>query len=243
MGKNESLEFFRRFNNLKDLYNHSLNKDFEGVGIVNNQYNINSLDKDISKITEYFEDDTFGKIREIKLNENQTHSVAESTGEHALHTDATFSNETLERFILSFVEVDEDDKSGTSVFFPIDWILESIPYKLGRALETSIISYTRNSEKEGNKSYEGPLLTFNKNSNPVFRWRYDDKVKPTIIDNKDQNINEAIEWVKNFIENKEPLSYRAKPGETLIIDNSKILHGRTKLIPGTKRIALRAWIK
>lgn len=243
MRKNSSVEFFKRFSNLNDLYNHSLTKDFEGIGVVKKRYDIDSLDEDIKEVTDYFADDTFGEIREIKLNKNQSHSVAETTSEHALHTDATFSNDVLERFVLSFVEVEEDDKSGTSIFFPIEWILVEIPYKLGKALEVSTVSYVRKSEKEGDKKYEGPILKFDEDFKPIFRWRYDNKVKPKIIDSKELPINNAIEWVNEFIKNKEPLSYKAKAGETLIIDNTKILHGRTKLTEETKRIALRAWIK
>ncbi len=240
---NKNSTFFRKYNSLEELYKKSLNENFQGVGIVNYKYNINSLDRDISKITNYFGDNTFGKIREIKVNKKQSHSIAETIGCHPLHTDATFSNEILERFILSFVEVCKEKDSGTSLFFPVEWILNEIPDKLRKALETSIVSYTRNSGIEGNKRYKGTILSYNLNSKLIFRWRYDDIVKPKIIDSKNLPIEQAIKWIYDFIQNTEPLKYSAKKGDTLLIDNCKILHGRTHLKPETNRLALRAWIR
>ena len=149
---------------------------------------------------------------------------------------------SYKRFLLSFVEVDKNDSGGASLIFPTEWIIESIPSRLLAALENSDISYTRLSSVEGNKNFEGKMLSYDSEGSAIFRWRYDDYVKPQVIDSKGYPIEEAISWVNNFINTTPPIIYRASPGETLLIDNCKVLHGRTELKPNSQRVALRAWI-
>ena len=236
-------EYISVFDSMQDMYEASTQDDFKGVGLLRKKYTKETLDQDIRHVTDYFDDGTFDAIREIKVNPNQFHSIAETTKAHPLHTDATFSKLSLERFILSFIKVDQNDFGGASEFFPIHWILSAIPDRYRQALERSVIAYKRCSMTEGNKSYQGPLLSWINENRPVFRWRYDLKVKPTVVDAKNLPISDAIEWVKNYIDAVQPIVYRASPGETLLIDNGKVLHGRTSLKSKSERLALRAWIK
>lgn len=83
---------------MADMYEASTQNSFKGVGLIQKNYIKETLDQDIRKITNYFGDGTFGTIREIKVNPNQTHSIAETTEAHPLHTDATFSKLHLERY-------------------------------------------------------------------------------------------------------------------------------------------------
>jgi alpha-ketoglutarate-dependent taurine dioxygenase len=236
-----SNNFFKAFQNFGEMYDEAQQDEFTGVGILNHRYDLNSLDQDITTKAAYFSDQVFGKIREIKFTPGQTHSIAESCGAHPLHTDATFSERPLERFALSFRKTDPG-QGGVSTIFPISWILDAIPDVYRDALETSHVVYTRKSEKEGDRTYCGPILSWINPSRPVFRWRYDDKVMPVAVDAKGLPIRDAVEWVKTFIAQTPPLFYAAQEGDTLLIDNGKVMHGRTKLTPNSSRIAYRAWL-
>ena len=229
------------FDSFSQLYKASLNKDFSGVGLYNKKYEIGSFDHEIRSNCCYFSDQVFGNIREIKYKPNQTHSVAETCAAHPLHTDATFSEVPLKRFVLNFKQTDPLG-GGVSTIFPISWILDAIPSAYLEALEVSHVVYSRKSETEGDHSYRGPILYHDGQEVPVFRWRYDDIVMPIAVDSKGLPIRDAIEWVRHFIEQTPPLQYAAKPGDTFLFDNRKVLHGRTKLSPHSPRIAYRAWL-
>lgn len=223
------------------MYKASIQDDFSGVGVYNYVYNLDTLDQDIKANAGYFSNQVFGNIREIKFNPNQSHSIAESCNAHPLHTDATFSEVPLERFTLSFRETDPG-QGGISTVLPISWILDAIPDVYRAALETSHVVYKRKSKMEGDRIYCGPILSWINASRPIFRWRYDDKVIPVAVDAKGLPIQDAIQWVKRFIEETPPLTYPAQKGDTLLIDNGKVLHGRTKLSPFSSRVAYRAWL-
>jgi hypothetical protein len=38
------------------------------------------------------------------------------------------------------------------------------------------------------------------------------------------------------------VAYAARPGDTLLVPNTVMLHGRTGLSPGSRRTVLRAWL-
>ncbi len=236
-----SSDFITVYNDFGAMYEASRCNDFAGVGILNHRFDLEGLDQEIKSKAAYFADQVFGNIREIKFKPGQRHSIAESCGAHPLHTDATFSESPLERFALSFRKTDPC-QGGVSVFFPIAWILDAIPEAYREALEVSHVVYTRKSEKEGDKTYRGPILSWINSSRPIFRWRYDDNVMPVAVDAKGLPIREAVEWVKAFIDRTPPLFYAAQEGDTLMIDNGKVLHGRTKLSPNSCRVAYRAWL-
>ncbi len=236
-----SSDFIKVYKDFGDMYQASLRDDFTGVGLLNQRFDLESLDREITSKAGYFADQVFGNIREIKFTPGQSHSIAESCGAHPLHTDATFSERPLERFALSFRKTDPG-QGGVSVIFPIAWILDAIPEAYREALEVSHVAYTRKSEQEGDQTYRGPILSWINASRPVFRWRYDDKVMPVAVDAKGRPIREAVEWVKSFVDRTPPLLYAAQEGDTLMIDNGKVLHGRTKLSPNSSRVAYRAWL-
>jgi hypothetical protein len=125
------------------LYAAALRPDFKGVGILRKAYTVETLDHDIRVHGGgYLADDTFDRIRVIQYDPAKSHSIAESLGAHPLHTDASFAETALERFILHFKVVDPG-MGGVSTFFPTSWIVESMPAAYRRAVETAVVGFAR----------------------------------------------------------------------------------------------------
>lgn len=62
----------------------------------------------------------------------------------------------------------------------------------------------------------------------------------------DENLSreqkQAFEAFNYRVRETEPIKFRLKPQECLIIDNGRILHGRSSLSTGSKRLLKRYWI-
>ena len=61
-------------------------------------------------------------------------------------------------------------------------------------------------------------------------------------DNLSGEQKEAFEAFNNRVRDAEPIKFRLKPEECLIIDNGRILHGRSSLSTDSKRLLKRYWI-
>ncbi len=61
-------------------------------------------------------------------------------------------------------------------------------------------------------------------------------------DNLSREQKEAFEAFNNRVRDAEPIKFRLKPEECLIIDNGRILHGRSSLSTDSKRLLKRYWI-
>ena len=61
-------------------------------------------------------------------------------------------------------------------------------------------------------------------------------------DNLNSEQKEAFEAFNTRVRDAEPIKFRLKPEECLIIDNGRILHGRTSLSIDSKRLLKRYWI-
>ena len=61
-------------------------------------------------------------------------------------------------------------------------------------------------------------------------------------DNLSSEQKEAFEAFNSRVRDAEPVKFRLKPEECLIIDNGRILHGRTSLSTDSKRLLKRYWI-
>ena len=61
-------------------------------------------------------------------------------------------------------------------------------------------------------------------------------------DNLSSEQKEAFEAFNTRVRDAEPIKFRLKPEECLIIDNGRILHGRTSLSTDSKRLLKRYWI-
>ena len=61
-------------------------------------------------------------------------------------------------------------------------------------------------------------------------------------DNLNSEQKEAFEAFNTRVRDTEPIKFRLKPEECLVIDNGRILHGRTSLSTDSKRLLKRYWI-
>ena len=61
-------------------------------------------------------------------------------------------------------------------------------------------------------------------------------------DNLSREQKEAFEAFNSRVRDSEPKKFRLKPEECLIIDNGRILHGRSSLSVDSKRLLKRYWI-
>ncbi len=224
------------------MYAASTSKEWTGLGVVKKAYSFDEFHDHLAEIAGFIDDDTFDKVRVIACDPTKHHSIAESYDAHPMHTDASFAATQLERFMLHFKHID-DNLGGVSTFMPVQWILDEIPFKYKRALEMAEVTYARFNGAGMNKAVRVPILNWKSAEDVVFRWRYDDKVKPLVVDARGFEAEAAIEWVKDFIDNTKPITYSAQRDETILVDNCKFLHGRTPLSPASSRIAWRAWIR
>tara|TARA_B100000965_G_scaffold316555_1_gene276890 strand:- start:749 stop:1387 length:639 start_codon:yes stop_codon:yes gene_type:complete len=61
-------------------------------------------------------------------------------------------------------------------------------------------------------------------------------------DNLSKEQKEAFEAFNNRVRDAQPIKFRLEPGECLVIDNGRILHGRSSLSPDSDRLLKRYWI-
>ncbi len=224
------------------MYEASKKDDWPGIGIVSRKFSLKTFHDELKDICGFFPDDTFDTIRIIACNPFQSTSIAESFDAHPMHTDASFSVEQLEKFVLHFKRLDEN-AGGVSTFIPVQWLLDKIPQKHKEILEQVKFTYARAGSKGNSKPAAAPILQWKSAIDYVFRWRLDDKVRPLAMDAHDIDIDNAINWVNQFLINTTPLMYRAQRDDTILIDNRRFLHGRTALSQSSSRIVWRAWIK
>jgi len=235
-------QFITRFSDLRTMYEASMAKEWTGLGVVKKTYCFEEFHDELEEIAGFVDDDTFDKVRVIACDPSKHHSIAESYDAHPMHTDASFADTQLERFMLHFKHID-DNHGGVSTFMPVQWILDEIPYKYKRALEMAEVTYARLDSAGIAKAARVRILNWKSATEFVFRWRYDDKVRPLVVNSGGFEAEAAIEWVKEFIENKKPITYAAQRDETILVDNCTFLHGRTPLSPASSRVVWRAWIR
>lgn len=169
-------------------------------------------------------------------------SIALSAGAHPIHLDGTFAETTPESFLLHFA-ISDPEGGGRSLFYSVQDILAECPLELVDAALTSTVRYARK-RHDGDATDEmvGQMLEKDGRGGVIFRWRYDDQVKPEIVDAKGKPIAEFIEWVRQYMENTPPISYQAKSGDTILIRQRYYLHGRSALSSvQSPRKAYRAW--
>jgi len=64
-----------------------------------------------------------------------------------------------------------------------------------------------------------------------------------ILDSYTPEQNKMIEKFDEYLREKEVINIRLQEGETLFIDNNRMLHGRDAIHSGSKRFLKRVWIK
>ncbi len=183
----------------------------------------------------------FGEVREISYDPNSTKSTALSLEEHPLHTDASFEEEPPSQFLLSFSQSDHEG-GGESVFIKIADILAAAPEEVITALYKADCQFSRDDDGGFTDTYTGHILNRDENGRTWLRWRYDKHVKPIVLNAHGTDAQAAVEWVARFLETHPPIRYSAQSGETLLIPNKSILHGRTELSKDSRRTVYRAWV-
>ena len=133
--------------------------------------------------------------------------------------------------------------SGVSTFFSLFDILAAAPDWTLNAFYTASYLFVRTYDGDLTDSVIAPILDIDNNGNPRIRWRADDIFRPKVVNDKGTRAEEAVLWLQNFLKAYQPVTYSAKSGETLLIPNNTILHGRTALSENSKREVLRVWIK
>jgi hypothetical protein len=184
---------------------------------------------------------TFGHVREIRNDPNNTLSIAESLARHEQHTDATFQEVTPPRFMLYFERTDPAG-GGVSQFLPSSEILAHLDPDLVIALALGKVSYAREDHRGFTDHWTGPLLAHDDQGRWTFRWRYDERVRPVVVEDSHGRLEEAIEAVKALSDTLPKLEYAAVPGDLVVVPNRTWLHGRTQLSPNSDRLVLRAWV-
>jgi alpha-ketoglutarate-dependent taurine dioxygenase len=184
----------------------------------------------------------FGEIREIvNKPELAGKSIAHGFGPHPDHTDGTFDATAPIGFLLQAAKIDPNG-GGLSVFKPLLPMLDEVPsYTFILALMRGVIRYRRIDENGVADAYRGHILK-RENGMLRFRWRYDDHVKPEVVDDCGLPLQEAVDWLAEKIESTEPATYAAKEGDIIWIDNMTCTHGRTAMTPGSPRMMRRVWL-
>ncbi|TSC87691.1 MAG: hypothetical protein G01um101416_371 [Microgenomates group bacterium Gr01-1014_16] len=183
----------------------------------------------------------YGKITIIKNDPSIKNSTAMSLNALVPHTDGAFIENPPSRTILSFINSDPKG-GGASIFIPLGKILADLPNWAMDALTNDYYLFPRTYDGNLSDSYTGPVLNKDPQGNFNIRWRADKFYRPKVVKNNDTRGAEAIDWLYTYIEKCKPITYDAKSGETLLVPNSAMLHGRTPLSPNSTREVLRVWI-
>lgn len=231
-----------RFASVQEMYKASSLNELQGVGVARQVFTLDAFEQELQSIAGFIDDDTFDKVRVIAHDPSKPHSIAESLDAHPMHTDATFAAAQLQRFSLHFKVID-NNHGGVSTFMPVQWILDEIPLRYLHALELAEVSYSRLGDAGRVKAFRGPILSWKNDTDFIFRWRFDDKVRPWVIDSHGLEAEAAIQWVKDFIDRTQPIYYSAQRDETILVNNCTFLHGRTCLSPSSSRVVWRAWTR
>lgn len=185
-----------------------------------------------------FEQD--GDVRTVKYDPAIPNSTAMSTNALPLHTDGSFLKHPPGRFMLSFSARDQGG-GGVSTFMPISRILAAAPEWVLEALFTADYLFVKTYDGDLTDSHVGPVL-YREDSTLRIRWRSDDLWRPRVIDPKGTDAKGAVDWLHDFLYSTEPLTFAAETGDTLLVPNTLMLHGRTSMSPESCREVLRAWV-
>jgi Taurine catabolism dioxygenase TauD, TfdA family len=183
--------------------------------------------------------ETAGEIRTVRNDPSIPDSTAMSLRPLPLHSDGSFLPRPPARFMLSFVRVDRGG-GGLSTFMPVSEVLAAAPERVLDALLGAEFLFPRGYD-DLTDSYRGPVL-YRDGAALNIRWRSDDVWRPRVIDAHGTDATGAVDWLHGFLRDSDPLTYLAEVGDTLLIPNGVLLHGRTGLSPDSDREILRVWV-
>jgi TfdA family taurine catabolism dioxygenase TauD len=183
--------------------------------------------------------DEAAEIRTVRYEPTIRNSTALSLDALPLHSDGTFLERPPARFMLSFTTADPDG-GGVSTFMPISYILAAAPDWVIEALLVARFLFPRGYDGDTDV-YVGPVL-YHERSSLRIRWRSDHLWRPKVVDAMGVDAQGAVDWLHKYLSTAEALTYAARTGETLLVPNTVLLHGRTRLSPNSPREVLRAWV-
>ncbi|HEY6803076.1 MAG TPA: TauD/TfdA family dioxygenase [Pyrinomonadaceae bacterium] len=185
-----------------------------------------------------FEQD--GDVRMVKYDPAIPNSTAMSTDALPFHTDGSFLAQPPGRFMLSFSAKDQGG-GGVSIFMPISRVLAAAPEWVLEALFSADYLFVKTYDGDLSVSHVGPAL-YREDSALRIRWRSDDIWRPKVVDARGTDAQGAVDWLHEFLYTAEPLSFAAETGDTVLVPNTLMLHGRTSMSPNSVREVLRAWV-
>lgn len=193
-----------------------------------------------------FDSPTFGKVRELVVNNNTLNSsVGSSDSAHPPHTDGAYSQTLIPSFMLQCVCPDIKG-GGKGLFWNVEDLFNDIPSAYRDFFSGGDFYYSR--LREDGKTYdkyEGPIF-FEHDGKPSFRWRYDLQVRPRMYGEptKERNrlFHDAVTWMLTHLLENPPEIHTYSVGDVVICDNIHMVHGRTKII-SPDRFFRRAWFK
>jgi alpha-ketoglutarate-dependent taurine dioxygenase len=235
-------KFLFRANSLNELAEAA--QDYQ-VLIYNSTPDIEGIEEVANLLGGAFDNPTFGKIRELKVN-NQTlnSSVGSSNNAHPPHTDGVYSSTLIPSVMLQCVQPDTKG-GGKGLFWNLTELFDHIPTKYRDFFSENIFCYSRLREDGATyDKYEGPIF-FEHHGNPSFRWRYDLQVRPRlhgeVSKEKNKIFHDSVTWMLTFLLENPPEIYIYQQGDIVVCDNIHTVHGRTKIL-SPERFFRRVWL-
>ena len=183
----------------------------------------------------------FGTVRTVKYDATATTSTAQSLQPLAFHTDGSFLDTPPSRFLLGCVRPDARG-GGVSTFIYIDDLIAALPEWVTTALIHADCRFLQTYDGDLSGSVIARVLWGRAGDRIRIRWRSDDIYRPSVIRPNGTQAEAAVLWVHEFLRNAEPIRYALTAGETLLVPNTVMLHGRTALSSDSDREMLRVWI-
>jgi trimethyllysine dioxygenase len=160
---------------------------------------------------------------------NDEQSVVYSSAQLPPHTDGSFSDEPPFVVTMGCIVADEGD-GGTSILIDGYKIIQHLSAEERKILATEDFHFRApSSEDDGLQTSILSMV----NEWPAIRYRYDSKYKPKSSSTAAINALEELHTLVSNVENAKMV--KLTPGDVLVVNNYRILHGRTALTRTVRR--------
>lgn len=183
----------------------------------------------------------FGEIRSIRYAPGVTNSTALSLCPLPFHTDGSFLQQPPRRFMLSCI-IDDGGGGGSNIFYPLDELLAILPQWAEEAFRTADFLFPQTYDGDLARSWAGTVLSTGDDGCSRIRWRSDHLFRPAVVHAHGTRAAEAVTWLHEHLQKAQPIKYLSRPGDTILVPNESMLHGRTALTEESQRLVLRVWV-
>ena len=166
-----------------------------------------------------------------------TDSVSQSPTEFPLHTDGSFEKEPPRVFFLQCVQNDLEGY-GVSILVDIWQVVERLSQQTLKILLETPFQFQR-TEKGITAVTSAPILEFNGISYNI-RYRNDRKSK--LIPPNEDTKQALTEFEQITLRQDMQTIKFLQPGDILMVNNQRMLHGRTALSGSHYRVLRRLWV-